>query len=138
MWVIARIAFSLFLIGSTAALQILLPLSPANADVTIPYSEYSGSPTIGRGNGTSTDPNDPGYGAMRIFIQKVIAYTDQHGKIVFQPDQKIEHSLNALRAGVQLANKEAQPKAVVSEPSWGFIYNSVPFGMNFEQTLGFL
>jgi hypothetical protein len=27
---------------------------------------------------------------------------------------------------------------VFSEPSWGFIYNSVPFGMNFEQTLEFL
>ena len=36
----------------------------AIADVTIPYSEYSGSPTIGRGGGTSTDPRDPGYGAM--------------------------------------------------------------------------
>ena len=26
----------------------------------------------------------------------------------------------------------------MSDPSWGFIYNSVPFGMNFRQTLGFL
>ena len=29
---------------------------PALADLVIPYNEYSNSPTIGLGNGTSTDP----------------------------------------------------------------------------------
>jgi hypothetical protein len=48
----------------------------AVADVIMQYNEYSGSPTIGRGHGTSTDPRNPGYGAMRIFIQKVMDYTD--------------------------------------------------------------
>jgi hypothetical protein len=113
----------------------------AFADVTIPYNEYSGSPTIGRGMGASADPTNPGYGAMRIFIEKVMQYTDALGagqKVIFQPDQKTERAVHALRAGVQFANKEAQPRPLVSEPSWGFIYNSVPFGMNFEQTLGFL
>jgi len=118
----------------------------ALADVTIPYNEYSGSPTIGRGNATSTDPNDPGYGAMRIFIRKVMEYTDEHGpdalpvgqKVIFHPDQKTDRAANALRAGVQFTNKQVNPKPQVSEPSWGFIYNSVPLGMNFEQMLGFL
>ena len=32
----------------------------AVADVTIRYNEYSGSPTIGRGDGTSTDPTQSG------------------------------------------------------------------------------
>jgi hypothetical protein len=119
---------------------------PAGADVAIPYNEYSASPTIGRGNGTSTDPNDPGYGAMRIFIQKVMEFTDEHGadalpagqKVVFQRDQNMGREANALRAGLQYANKGALPRPTVSEPSWGFIYNSVPLGMNFEQMLGFL
>jgi hypothetical protein len=118
----------------------------AVADVTIQYDEYSGSPTIGRGNGTSTDPNDPGYGAMRIFIEKVLDYTDEQGpdalpigqKVIFQRNQSIGRGVNALRAGVQFANANAVPKPAVSDPSWGFIYNSVPFGMNFKQTLGFL
>ena len=118
----------------------------ALADVTIPYNEYSGSPTIGRGNGTSTDPKSPGYGAMRIFIEKVRDYTDEHGpdalpvgqKVIFQPNQDTDRAVNALRAGIQFANSNAIPKPVFSEPSWGFIYNSVPLGMNFEQTLGFL
>jgi hypothetical protein len=119
---------------------------PAVADVIIPYNEYSGSPTMGRGNGTSTDPKNPGYGAMRIFIQKVMDYTDENGpdalptgqKVIFQRDQNTERAVNALRAGVQFANTNATPRPVSSEPSWGFIYNSVPFGMNFEQTLEFL
>jgi TRAP-type mannitol/chloroaromatic compound transport system substrate-binding protein len=113
----------------------------AIADVIIPYNEYSGSPTIGRGNGTSTDPGDPGYGAMRIFIQKVMDYTGSlptGQRVVFRPDPKTGREVNALRAGVQFANRNAQPRPAVSDPSWGFIYNSVPFGMNFRQTLGFL
>jgi hypothetical protein len=113
----------------------------AFADIIIPYNEYSGSPTIGRGNGTSTDPNNPGYGAMRIFIQKVIDYTAAlpgGQKVIFQRDQKTGRGVNAVRAGVQFVNKNAQPNPLVSDPSWGFIYNSVPLGMSFEQMLGFL
>jgi hypothetical protein len=124
----------------TSACATMLGAS-ALADVVIPYNEYSGSPTIGRGNGTSTDPRDPGYGAMRVFIQKVADYTGalpSGQKVTFQRDQKTGRAVNALRAGVQFANKDAPPKAAVSDPSWGFVYNSVPFGMNFRQTLGFL
>lgn len=118
----------------------------AVADVTIPYNDYSGSPTIGRGNGTSTDPGNPGYGAMRIFIEKVMEYTDDQGpdalpagqKVVFQRNQSTGRALNALRAGVQFANTNATPQPVASDPSWGFIFNSMPFGMNFRQALGFL
>jgi hypothetical protein len=113
----------------------------AVADIIIPYNEYSGSPTIGRGNGTSTDPRHPDFGAARIFIQKVMDYTGAlpaGQKVIFQPDRKTGRAVNALRAGIQFANKNAQPQAAVSDPSWGFVYNSVPFGMNFQQTLGYL
>jgi len=118
---------------------------PAIADVTIPYNEYSDSPTIGRGTGTSTDPRNPGYGAMRIFIEKVKEYTDDDGpdalpagqKVIFQRSQSTGREVSALRAGIQFANANA-PKPAVSEPSWGFAYNSVPFGMRFEQAMGFL
>jgi len=119
---------------------------PAMADVTIPYNEYSDSPTIGRGAGTSTDPGNPGYGAMRIFIQKVVDYTDDQGpdalpagqKVIFQRSQSTGRAVSALRAGVQFANANAAPNPTFSDPAWGFIYNSVPFGMNFGQMLGFL
>jgi hypothetical protein len=124
-------------LGSACAL-------PALADVTIPYNEYSESPTIGRGGGTSTDPRDPGYGALKIFIEKVKDYTDDKGpdalppgqKVIFQRDQKTGREISALRAGIQFADKKAEKK--FAEPSWGFAYNSVPFGMRFEQMLGFL
>jgi hypothetical protein len=119
---------------------------PAMADVSIPYNEYSGSPTIGRGAGTSSDPGDPGFGALRIFIEKVQEYTDEHGpdalpagqKVIFQRDQGTGREVSALRAGIQFANKSAATKPAFSVPSWGFVYNSVPFGMRFEQMLGFL
>jgi hypothetical protein len=125
---------------SVALTALLASSLPTAADIIVPYNEYSGSPTIGRGHGTSTDPRNPGYGAMRIFIQKVMDYTDAlpaGQKVLFQRDQKTGREVNALRAGVQFANKSAQPRPTVSDPSWGFIYNSVPFGMNFEQSLDF-
>ena len=119
-------------------------ITAAMADVTIPYNEYSESPTIGRGGGSSTNPRDPGYGALRIFIEKVKDYTDDKGadalppgqQVIFQRDQKTGREISALRAGIQFANKGAEKK--FSEPSWGFAYNSVPFGMRFEQMLGFV
>ena len=128
-----------------AACGSLLGLS-AMADVTIPYNEYSGSPTIGRGNGTSTDPKNAGYGALKIFIDKVREYTDEHGpdalppgqKVIFQRDQNTGREVSALRAGIQFANTNAVTKPAFSEPSWGFVYNSQPFGMRFEQMIGFL
>jgi hypothetical protein len=132
--------------GRTAVVTLLFVLlgtagRPALADVVISYNEYSASPTIGRGSGTSTDPNQAGYGAMRIFIQKVMDYTGAlpgGQKVTFQPDRGTGRATNALRAGVQFANQSAQPKPVVSELSWGFAYNSVPFGMSFQQMLEFL
>jgi hypothetical protein len=128
---------------TAAACGALFSIS-ALADVVIPYNEYSGSPTIGRGAGTSTDPRSPGYGALKIFIDKVKDYTDDQGpdalppgqKVVFQRDPKTGREISALRAGIQFANKNAEKK--LSEPSWGFTYNSVPFGMRFEQMLAFL
>jgi len=132
---------SKMLLAMTVTLGGALFSHSAIADLTIPYNEYSGSPTIGRGNGTSTDPKSPGYGAMRIFIQKVMDYTDEIGsgqKVIFQRDQDTNRAVNALTAGIQFANAKADPKPIFSVPSWGFVYNSVPFGMTFEQMIGFI
>jgi hypothetical protein len=139
---IFRATLSALTLAASGALVAL----PAVADVSIPYNEYSGSPTIGRGNGTSTDPRNPGYGALKIFIEKVKEYTDEHGpdalplgqKVIFQRDQNTGRAVSALRAGIQFANSNAGGKPVFSEPSWGFAYNSVPFGMRFEQMLSYL
>lgn len=130
----------------TLAACTVLGGQAATADVTIPYNEYSASPTIGRGGGTSTDPENPGYGALRIFIDKVADYTDEFGsdalpagqKVVFQRSQNTGREVSALRAGIQLANRNAPEKPLVAEPSWGFIYNSLPFGLRFEQMMKFL
>lgn len=137
----SRVILSAFSLAAGASLFGF----PATADVTIPYNEYSGSPTLGRGNGTSTDPRNPGFGALRIFIDKVKEYTDDQGpdalppgqKVTFERNQGTGREVSALRAGIQFANRAAATPAF-SEPSWGFIYNSVPFGMRFEQMLGFL
>jgi hypothetical protein len=88
----------------------------AFADVTIPYNEYSDSPTIGRGAGTSTDPANPGYGAMRIFIEKVMDYTDDKGpdalpagqKVIFQRSPGTARTVSAGRRAVCQRERDAQ------------------------------
>lgn len=118
----------------------------ARADVTISYNQYSESPSVGRGEGTSNDPKNPGYGAMRIFIEKVLAYTDDKGadalpagqQVIFKPDQSVSRGVNALRAGIQFGRNVSGEKPVFNDPTWGFIYNSVPFGITFDQMLAFL
>ena len=118
----------------------------ASADVVIPYHEYSASPTLGRGNGSSTDPEHPGYGALRFFIDEVRARTDDQGpdalppgqQVIFQPSAGTGREISALRAGIQFANRRAALPPFFAEPSWGFIYNSLPFGLRFEQMLAFL
>lgn len=135
------LATAFFLVTAAAVAEVAKV-----TEVTIPYNEYSASPTIGRGNGSSTDPAHPGYGAMRFFIEKVIDYTDEFGpdalppgqKVVFRRDPATGREVNALRAGIQFAKRDAPDKPLVAEPGWGFIYNSVPFGLRFEQMMDFL
>ena len=117
---------------------------PPPADgVEIRYNEYSRTPSIGRGVGTSTDPRDPGYGAMRFFIENVKSLTENAdgGQVTFVPDQSISRGENALRAGVQFGRNPdgvIDGNALFDNVSWGFIYNSWPFGLRFEQALEFL
>lgn len=112
-------------------------LLDAASGVVIPYHQYSSAPTIGNGNGTS-NPADTGYGAMRIFIQKAANYTSslpgQDTTVTFVPIQSTGRAENALRPGVQLARGDGS----ISGPSWGFLYNSMPFAMSFPKMLEFL
>jgi len=102
----------------------------------IPYAEYGSSPTIGNGNG-ATNPNDRGYGAMRIFIKKVEERTSRlpgpNTTVNFVPIPNFDRAENALRPGVQFSNGTD-----FSDPPWGFLYNSMPFAMSFQQMLEFL
>ena len=115
--------------------MLSLGLIAASAGTEIRYNEYSASPTIGNGNGEIDGPASE-FGAMAIFIDRVRTLTrklDGEQEVCFKPDQGTPRSLNALRPGVQFSNGDA-----FSEPSWGFLYNSMPFAMSFSDMLLFL
>jgi len=115
--------------------MLSLGLIAASSGTEIHYNEYSASPTIGNGNGESDGPASE-FGAMAIFIDRVRTLTrklDGEQEVCFKPDQGTPCSLNALRPGVQFSNGES-----FSEPSWGFLYNSMPFAMSFSDMLLFL
>lgn len=123
------------------AALLLATASNVFADnVTINYSEFSNSPTIGNGGG-NTDPTNPStYGAGGFFVKYVQQLTstkaNSEGTVTFVPGSATNAALrakNALRSGVQYSNGTA-----ASNPTWNFVYNSVPFGMTYGQTVGFL
>ena len=121
------------------------PERTTTGDVTIPYNEYSASPTIGRGNGTSTgsersrircDANTHPKG-HRLHRRAGPDALPAGQKVIFK-DQNIGREVNALRAGVQFANKSDSRTPLFPNRLGDSSYNSVPFGMNFEQTFSFL
>jgi hypothetical protein len=126
-------------IADRNAAWIVCKDDPPVDGVEIRYNEYSQTPSIGRGTCTSTDPLDPGYGAMRFFIENVKEMTKEAkgGQVTFVPDQSVPRGVNALRAGVQFG-RNVGPDPGVDTPTWGFIYNSWPLGLRFEQALDFL
>jgi len=92
------------------------------AEITIPYNQYSASPTIG------------GPAMKEFFIQKAENYTASVGQpVIFKPDN-VSRDVNALRPGVQLA----MANGTFMDPLWGFLYNSMPFAMPFEEMIDFL
>lgn len=119
-----------------AAYVMALGFSSAHgADVTINFAQYSSAPTIGNGTGNDNPDDLEGYGALSIFIEQVKKLTARtgDGTVTFSVGGA-SRAENALRAGVQYVKNGV----LQANPSWGFILNSVPFGMSFRQTLGFL
>lgn len=121
------------------------------APVIIRYNQFSSSPDLGRGQGTTTDPTAQNYGALTVFTKEAVPlYTG--GSVEFVLDTRplpFNTVANRTCTAVETV-KQVPPSCSLNPPLnaaydagaamnavWGFIYNSVPFGMNFENVVRF-
>jgi hypothetical protein len=106
---------------------------------TIPLRVFSASPTLGMTNTSSTDPQSPSYGALKIFADKATAYSN--GAVAFTAVQWQPTPGKSVIQQVGSAidyRKAAYDNGGALNPVWGFIYNSLPFGLDFERMFTFL
>lgn len=108
------------------------------ASFTISYRQFSGSPSLGNGEG-SADPRSEDYGALSIFVDRVAAATEGLGE-----GRAVTFSLATGTGAPGLAGvaNHTYSAAYVAGGSlngvWGFVYNSVPFGPTFREMVSFL
>jgi hypothetical protein len=103
---------------------------------SIAFREFSVAPSLARSGG-SRDPASPEYGALSFFVQKARAYTT-----ALEPTRGV--ALIGSSGTAPLADVAANAQSAVYiaggtlNGTWGFVYNSIPFGPSFEQMTSFL
>jgi TRAP-type mannitol/chloroaromatic compound transport system substrate-binding protein len=105
----------------------------------IPMRVFSASPTLGMTATSSTDPTAPNYGALKIFADK--AATNSNGAVHFSPVQWAPDAGKSVIQQVGISDDgrdAAYDNGGALNPVWGFIYNSLPFGLDFEHMFAFL
>jgi hypothetical protein len=140
---------------------LILIVGSVSAVTTIKFRQFSTSPGLGRAQipGTlipsSTDADHPTYGALQIFVQKVRQYTsygDGSELVEFVVDNWVVRSgctiydtVSGGKPACSTPNGRTVPAqaafdsgSVVTNAAWGFMFNSVPFGMLFENHMAWL
>jgi TRAP-type mannitol/chloroaromatic compound transport system substrate-binding protein len=105
----------------------------------IPMRVFSASPTLGMTLTSSTDPAVPNYGALKVFADKAASYSN--GAVSFSPVQwPLDSGKTVIQqVGMSGDNRDAAyDNGGALNPVWGFIYNSLPFGLDFEHMFAFL
>jgi len=109
--------------------------APAPSD-TIAFREFSVAPSLARSGG-SREPSAPDYGALSIFVENALVTTS-----ALEPSRGVALVGSPGTAPLaDVASFSLQGVYVAGgtlNPTWGFVYNSVPFGPSFEQMTSFL
>jgi hypothetical protein len=112
---------------------------------TIPLRVFSTSPSLGAKSTSVSDHNSPNYSALAVFFDKVKKHT-RHD-VAFQIAswsaststsiiQQVGINNDAGEGGV--ARDAAYDSGTALNPVWGFMYNSIPFGPDFDLVMRFL
>ncbi len=103
---------------------------------TIAFREFSVAPSLARSGG-STQPGSEEYGALSFFVEKVRTKTG-----ALEPARGVAFVGSVGTAPLaDVAGNVTQAVYVAGgslNGTWGFVYNSVPFGPSFDQMLSFL
>lgn len=106
---------------------------------TIPIRVFTTSPSLGAKPTSVSDPTSPDYGALKVFFEKAEQYTG--GAVTFEIASWAPTSPNTVlqQVGINNDNRDAAyDNGGALNPVWGFVYNSVPFGLSFDLMVKFL
>jgi hypothetical protein len=113
--------------------------------VDIPIRVFSTSPSLGAKPTSVTDPNDPSYGALKVFFDKATQLTGGVVGFSIAPWQPTAPNSVIRQVGISgdptltgIARDAAYDNGGALNPLWGFVYNSVPFGLSFDLMVQFL
>jgi hypothetical protein len=107
--------------------------------IAIPMRVFTTSPSLGAKTGSVSDRKDPNYGALMVFIDKVAEYTG--GAVNFSLASWAPTAPNTViqQVGINGDSKDAAyDNGGALNPVWGFVFNSVPFGLDFDRMVEFL
>lgn len=118
------------------------PFSPA---LEIPTRVFSASPSLGAKQTSVADPDSPNYAALSLFFDKVEKRTRRGVTFSIAPwtasapnsiIQQVGIDDDPTEAGVP--RDAAYDAGGALNPVWGFVFNSTPFGLEFDLMMRFL
>jgi TRAP-type mannitol/chloroaromatic compound transport system substrate-binding protein len=119
--------------------------SGPSAKIKIPTRVFSASPSLGAKETSVSDHNSPNYGALSVFFDKVKKHTNH--AVAFQIASWSTSSPNSVIQQVGISDDPTDtgvPRDAAYEsggslnPVWGFVFNSTPFGLEFDLMMRFL
>lgn len=117
---------------------------PSN-EIKIPTRVFSASPSLGAKESSVSDHDSPNYAALSVFFDKVKKRTRQG--VTFSLASWSASSPNSIiqQVGLDKDSTEAGvPRDAAYDaggalnPVWGFVFNSTPFGLEFDLMMRFL
>lgn len=109
-------------------------------DIHIAMRSFSPNPTVGGGPSSVSDVNSPNYGAIKIFMDKAAAYTND--QVTFSVASWNPTAPNTVIEQVGIdgdLRDAAYDTGGALNPTWGLFYLSMaPFHLSYRETLDWL
>jgi len=114
--------------------------------VVIPTRVFSTSPTLGAKDSSVSDFRSPNYGALKVFFDRAARYTRNAVTFSLAPTWKADDGNSIIQqvganndpTADKLPRDSAYDNGGTLNPVWGFMYNSIPFGPDFELMVRYL
>jgi TRAP-type mannitol/chloroaromatic compound transport system substrate-binding protein len=116
-----------------------------SATIKIPTRVFSTSPSLGAKDTSVSDHDSTNYGALAVFFDKVKKHTRRAVAFEIAPWSASSPNSIIQQVGINddptdsgVARDAAYDSGSALNPVWGFVYNSTPFGLEFDLMLRFL
>lgn len=120
--------------------RIGVTTSALSVVIDIPMRSFSPNPSVGGSETSVSDVDSPNYGAIKIFMEKAAAYTNNGVKFSIASWSPTAPNTVIQQVGISNDSRDAAyDTGGALNPTWGLFYLSMaPFHLNYRQTLDWL